>query len=261
LRKSRFPSACKSAGNLDSKAARLTRDRVGIDPSPGGLSSRAHFIPITCILPYCMGVALKIGRYSFMTKTAAKKYVQEQILHAYPVGVPLNREHENFMRELLDRHRNATDKIGVGIEKIWVEQHPIFKRNRCFWLERIDGSKTDFSYIECITPPPAKRDFAAACRAAVADQIIEFRDRFFADNGGQAVKVGVDDDTGLRVWCWIYVYGIDGDTLLGRMVNHGPIPYGAHMRVERSEPVALWTLTAKAENEIREGLALLDCAG
>jgi hypothetical protein len=55
---------------------------------------------------------------------------------------------------------------------------------QCFRVVRTDGSGTDFSYLTCIKgrPPSRKREVSEALRLAVRADIIEARDRFFADH-------------------------------------------------------------------------------
>jgi len=47
-------------------------------------------------------------------------------------------------------HQKAAAKIGIGVDKVVVKQHPIFETTRCFFLVRSDGTEEDFSYIKCI---------------------------------------------------------------------------------------------------------------
>lgn len=77
-----------------------------------------------------------------------------------------------FMLSILERHTEAESKIGCGVLRMWSEQNPIYTHTRNFWIERYDGSKTDFSFTHCISP---KNNFKAACRNAIRDQIKAFR--------------------------------------------------------------------------------------
>lgn len=79
----------------------------------------------------------------------------------------------DFLLGILSRHSEAESKIGEGIKHFWSEQNPVYKHTRCFYLERLDGSTTDFSFTHCISP---KNDFKSACRNAIHYQIKAFRE-------------------------------------------------------------------------------------
>ena len=47
---------------------------------------------------------------------------------------------------LIARHPEAIQKIGCGIKRFFVAPDSE-QRTQCFWLERYDGTQTDFSYV------------------------------------------------------------------------------------------------------------------
>ena len=51
----------------------------------------------------------------------------------------------------------------------------------CFWIERIDGTKTDFSYMRAVEAKDKSLDqqFSDACRNAVQNDIDEIKKEFF----------------------------------------------------------------------------------
>lgn len=115
----------------------------------------------------------------FRTKGAVRDRARE-ILYRYKPGVPLVGQDLLFVGALLSHHPRAEVKIGVGVAAITVEWNPVHANNKGFWITRIDGTKTDFSFYECITPTPYAMKVKSALRAAVSDQTQEFRARSYA---------------------------------------------------------------------------------
>lgn len=114
----------------------------------------------------------------FPSKKAVLEYVRTEIHQRYPDFGALSKEHLTFMVELLRHHPWSDQKIGCGILRMWIEPNVKFP-TRGFWLERIDGTKTDFSFYQCVESASPLRDFREACRRAVAPIIIDFRHSFF----------------------------------------------------------------------------------
>lgn len=78
----------------------------------------------------------------------------------------------DFLVNLLHKHPDADKKIGVGVKRIWSDRNPVYTHTRNFFLERVDGTTTDFSFMECISP---NNRFKSACRNAIRPQIKAFR--------------------------------------------------------------------------------------
>jgi hypothetical protein len=86
-------------------------------------------------------------------------------------------EDDAFLRELVKHHPQAATKIGVGIDHFEIRRGGRFNQN-VLWLIRRDGTETDISYRKCVNGDASHRaKVLAAMRAAIADQIIGFRDR------------------------------------------------------------------------------------
>lgn len=118
----------------------------------------------------------------FKNKEEIKKYVRS-IVDSYTDNTWLNPEDFNFIMEIIKLHDEAESKIGPGIAGIWIKKnYPYMTRG--FWITRTDGTITDFSWVKCIDKPKdhKKRDFYAACRTSVKQQIIDFREEAFKDN-------------------------------------------------------------------------------
>lgn len=113
----------------------------------------------------------------FKTKKALKDYTKT-LLNSYAPQTNLTPKDFDFIRDLVDRHPRADQKIGIGIQSISVEMSPLNKNYKQFRIHRYDSSTTDFSYIRCIDGKISKeRLFKMACRTAIAPQIQEFRNK------------------------------------------------------------------------------------
>lgn len=56
----------------------------------------------------------------------------------------LTREEFDIVYSALQRHPKATEKIGCGVSKIFVQRDNY--GSYCFHLQRVDGTEEDFSY-------------------------------------------------------------------------------------------------------------------
>jgi hypothetical protein len=139
-------------------------------------------------------MTLSDGR-RFPTQTAAVEHFRS-ILHAYPDGaVIVDPAHHADLAALLERYDNTatTDqnsKIGSGIERFERRVNTgVGYSTPGFWVVRKDGSDTDFSFYTAIRgqPKPRSQEFADACRAAVAADLLEAKKMHFklhADEDG-----------------------------------------------------------------------------
>jgi hypothetical protein len=139
-------------------------------------------------------VKLSNGR-AWPTQTAAlnhfrlilKRYANEQVID--------NASDHADLLALLIRYdvmiHDGPSKIGNGVDAF-------FRRRNCFdggfstsgfWVRRVDGSETDFSYVQAIKGRPrGDQEFQEACRVAVAADILAAKQHFFdtyADASGR----------------------------------------------------------------------------
>lgn len=126
-----------------------------------------------------------IGGVAFASKEAAQKYTSS-LLRSYTLGQIVTPEHFSFLHALLrDRHPQAAQKIGAGVRLMSVRREP-GGRGNCFWLERVDGTVTDWGTTECFKPKTTPiaitqaADFREACRVAVVDQVLAHKQGWFA---------------------------------------------------------------------------------
>ncbi len=117
-----------------------------------------------------------VSDIGFPTKATLQEYVKGILNNTAGEVDP---KHLPFLIDLFERHQDALSKIGMGVATVRVRLAMPY-RTRCFEIERVDGSRTDISYLECLKPSTAKQWFPAACRTAVADQIQAHKDLEFA---------------------------------------------------------------------------------
>jgi hypothetical protein len=90
---------------------------------------------------------LTIGKRSFETRNAASRFVKD-LLYSQPLKVAIQEPHHSFLTDLISRHPRAEEKVGKGIDHFTVVNS--VRGGRCFCLTRIDGTKTDFTFYECM---------------------------------------------------------------------------------------------------------------
>ncbi len=117
----------------------------------------------------------EIGGKFFSSKSTISTYAKE-ILKKSELGKVLTGEDKHFIFGLIECHPNATEKIGAGIKHIIARVDPVWKKGKQFLIIRVDGSVIDFSYKKCIYGEMSAKDlFKCACRTAVVDDIIAFK--------------------------------------------------------------------------------------
>lgn len=142
-----------------------------------------------------IAIALSNGR-TWKTKTAALNHFKAMLARHVDDAVVEDRSDHDDLVALLERYDEAiTDgpsKTGTGID------HFTRTRNNfngystpSFWVHRTDGTATDFSYISGVNGQPKGRshEFYDACRAAVQDDLIAAKHRFFAEHGDERTCV------------------------------------------------------------------------
>lgn len=84
-----------------------------------------------------------------------------------------------FLLDLVAAHIHSDDKSGVGVARFYSDYAPQHSTT-CFWLERTDGSKTDFGVPACIKRIGHLNK--QSLREAIAPQLAEFKSRKLATN-------------------------------------------------------------------------------
>jgi hypothetical protein len=106
-----------------------------------------------------------------MSKAELKRRASA-ILNSHKRWDRLTDDENAFMSELLAMHPNAVEKAGPGVQNIFIGRDA-YGRN-CFWIKRVDGTETDFSYLRCIDGDDSLYSkFSKACRMAIVDQVLD----------------------------------------------------------------------------------------
>lgn len=91
---------------------------------------------------------VSIGDWHFETQAQALAYVKK-ILNSQPLKTPITGvDIDSLLRALLELHPRAVEKMGAGVQHFTVE--PARHGTRCFYITRVDGTRTDFSYLKCV---------------------------------------------------------------------------------------------------------------
>jgi len=80
------------------------------------------------------------------------------------------------LEDIFENHPDWDKKKGVGIRRMWVQKNEPYSTYG-FWIERIDGTKTDISYMEAIRSSGKSKTngFKSALRLVIDNQIHDFR--------------------------------------------------------------------------------------
>ena len=90
---------------------------------------------------------LEIGDIQFAGKGEASGYLKA-MLNKYRPTDQVSAEDAAFLALALQRHPEATQKIGSGIRGFEVRSADF--GTQCFWVLRTDGSEERFSYKSCV---------------------------------------------------------------------------------------------------------------
>ena len=129
---------------------------------------------------------VSLGPRDFPTKGAAKTYVSTEILHGYPVGVPITKEdHIDVPFDILRRKENSAEKIGTGIDHFYVDYTQKFKNyvaadSKTIVVHRTSGEDVDFGYGRIIDGSTIVDYVKDALRGALLDYRDDFKFSRFA---------------------------------------------------------------------------------
>jgi len=91
---------------------------------------------------------LDVGLRHFAKQGDATEFFKK-MLGSYSVGDRVSDLDAIDLAALLERHRNKSEKIGVGISHFIVDADGYGKQ--CFWVVRADQTRIEFTYRRCIT--------------------------------------------------------------------------------------------------------------
>jgi hypothetical protein len=96
------------------------------------------------------------------------------ILYKYSVDENVSNDEDiQFLLSIFENHSEWDSKKGVGISSISVIKNQF---NKCFQLNRIDGTFTDISFTHSISNRSKVSEVKNACRTAIRKHIVKFRD-------------------------------------------------------------------------------------
>ncbi len=110
------------------------------------------------------------------TKVDVKKIIQN-ILNNCEINIWLDKENKEILIDLLKNHEDYYSKVGCGIKGFKIKYNSWNQKS--FYLYRVDGSSTDFSYLACLNPQTLNSLIKSACRNAIKKDIISFKIRKF----------------------------------------------------------------------------------
>lgn len=133
-----------------------------------------------------------------MNKSQLKAKAKE-ILHGHPLNHNLEpgSSDYNFLLRLFQGHPEYGVKSGAGITGIYIGMGEVYK-TRCFFINRLDGSSSDISYIRSVDGGTSKiSDIKCACRSAIRDIVMDHRStvNFGVDTCPITGEILTDDNT------------------------------------------------------------------
>jgi hypothetical protein len=118
-----------------------------------------------------------ITEFSFNSKKDLEEYTRKLINKLEcPSSIKPNHPYFSFLIEIIKRHPDAEDKIGVGIDYLELRCHPIHN-NPALYIHRVDDSEIDISWVKCCRArtDTARSLLSEAMRQAVAPFVISYK--------------------------------------------------------------------------------------
>lgn len=117
------------------------------------------------------GHRIDLATRSFDSKSSARDWVRSMIAK----GRDFTDEEHADLLALVRRHPEARQKIGVGVTRFYADRVNKYG-TRGLFIEREDGTGTDFSYITCLRGThDARRDWLSAARDAIRPAVYAFK--------------------------------------------------------------------------------------
>jgi hypothetical protein len=92
------------------------------------------------------GHKVVVGSQTFNSKSEALRFFSD-MLGRYRDGEDISEIDSILLRDLLNRHPDAQQKIGTGVKRFFrAPSGP----TSCFWIEQNDGTPIDFSFQKCV---------------------------------------------------------------------------------------------------------------
>ncbi|MFF3208419.1 DUF3223 domain-containing protein [Streptomyces sp. NPDC002962] len=138
-----------------------------------------------------------IGSRRYATKKARQEAVQA-VLGRYDLGQVVDQEDDDLLlRDLLDMHPDAAEKVGPGVDRFRIIPTPRGHHKGPEAI-RIDGSKVAFSYQKCLEAPTHRQRVLDAMRTEIQPQVNTYYESRKASNtlvSGEGGQLLAPDDT------------------------------------------------------------------
>lgn len=140
-------------------------------------------------------VQLQNGK-TWKTQGAALAHFKEMLARYADGETVEDRDDHDDLVALLERYdaviTEGPSKTGNGID-CFLRRRNVFEgfSTPSFWVHRLDGSETDFSYIHAVKGQPKTnaQEFYDACREAVAAELLAAKTRHFKTYGDEKGRV------------------------------------------------------------------------
>lgn len=140
-------------------------------------------------------IDLSNGR-SWRTQSAALEHFKSMLRrYSDDQTIDVRADHDDLVA-LLERYDSAIvggpSKIGTGVDCFFRRRNVGQGYSTAgFWVRRVDGSETDFSYISAVKgePKSSAQEFYDACRNAVAADLLAAKKRHFIAHGDDQGRV------------------------------------------------------------------------
>lgn len=195
-----------------------------------------------------MAIRVDLPSFSWPSKKAA--FDDFRALHAggpYAVCERItDPTHDLMLREVLDLHPDASEKIGAGVDYFYVgltsdgDKFNVRPDATGIWIKRVDGSDVDFSYRTCISNHTEESDAKEGLRLAVEDRRLAYRQgrinegTFVSDISGKAFAHRDDahviyDDPSWGQLTYRFAQGEGGWGHILVHSGHGGVLIGSHL--------------------------------
>jgi len=129
--------------------------------------------------------AIPVVLPSFTWRTKGEALAAFRLLHTGGPYKAYDRvsdpSHDLMLREVLDLHPDAAEKIGVGVDHFYVghtkdgDKFNVRSNATGIWIKRTDGSEVDFSYRTCINNHTPESDAKEGLRLAIEERRLAYR--------------------------------------------------------------------------------------
>lgn len=147
--------------------------------------------------------SITLAGQNFRSIDAANQFVRER-LASYPLpGIVTGAIDHALLLELIARHPERSEKMGVGIARFHVQLNQTNRMTVAgnpvveVIIERVDGSRADVSWKTCVRGVAAssRQNLINAMRQAVKDDINHFKQARFRENSAcEICKKEMPDD-------------------------------------------------------------------